>query len=257
MTSRRCVRGGWCRCWRRRVDTRVPFVRDAGERRAAGAAVGRAWPRALRPPGRRRARSTQPRRTACETVEKRGRTAAFSFDEVPEAWDLFSAGAFEDDVAIVNAARSAARPPRVICSVAAGVRDFASRSRTPTASTGSRSGSRAARRGRSSGPRRTSSWPRTAASPSARPTIPLSRRRPARCWRLRCAELAPGVDRDALWARGCRARDDARCAALQDRPRDRRADQDTRRSCCAGDGGAPELWRSSDSDRDRSDVGLR
>jgi ABC-type branched-subunit amino acid transport system substrate-binding protein len=47
-------------------------------------------------------------------------------EEVPQVWELFSAGVFEDDVAIVNQARSARRPPRAVCSIAAGVRDFAS-----------------------------------------------------------------------------------------------------------------------------------
>jgi ABC-type branched-subunit amino acid transport system substrate-binding protein len=46
--------------------------------------------------------------------------------EVPEVWELFSAGVFEDDIAIVNQARSARRPPRAVCSIAAGVRDFGS-----------------------------------------------------------------------------------------------------------------------------------
>jgi len=46
-------------------------------------------------------------------------------DGVPERWDLFSAGRFEDDVAIVRAALACPRPPRTICSIAAGVRDFA------------------------------------------------------------------------------------------------------------------------------------
>ncbi|MGH3718897.1 MAG: ABC transporter substrate-binding protein [Pseudonocardiaceae bacterium] len=42
----------------------------------------------------------------------------------PEAWDLFCAGFFEEDVARVTAARALARRPRLICAVAAGVRDF-------------------------------------------------------------------------------------------------------------------------------------
>jgi ABC-type branched-subunit amino acid transport system substrate-binding protein len=50
---------------------------------------------------------------------------ALSFEDVPEAWDLFCVGTFEDDVAIVNEARSAARRARSLCSIAAGVRDFA------------------------------------------------------------------------------------------------------------------------------------
>ena len=59
-----------------------------------------------------------------ETVAKRTGDGPL-FDDVPESWDLFSAGRFEDDVAIVNDARSASHPPRTICSIAAGVQDFA------------------------------------------------------------------------------------------------------------------------------------
>jgi ABC-type branched-subunit amino acid transport system substrate-binding protein len=40
------------------------------------------------------------------------------------SWDLFSAGTFEEDVALVAAARAASRPPRTIGTVAAGVRGF-------------------------------------------------------------------------------------------------------------------------------------
>jgi hypothetical protein len=40
-------------------------------------------------------------------------------------WDLLSAGAFEDDVATVERALASPSPPRRVCSVAAGVRDFA------------------------------------------------------------------------------------------------------------------------------------
>jgi ABC-type branched-subunit amino acid transport system substrate-binding protein len=39
-------------------------------------------------------------------------------------WDLFCAGTFEEDVALVSAARNSARPPRTIGTVAAGVREF-------------------------------------------------------------------------------------------------------------------------------------
>jgi ABC-type branched-subunit amino acid transport system substrate-binding protein len=59
------------------------------------------------------------------TVEKRTGDGSL-FEDVPEAWDLFSSGRFEDDVAIVKEAQVAPRPPRAICSVAAGVQDFAS-----------------------------------------------------------------------------------------------------------------------------------
>jgi Periplasmic binding protein len=48
-------------------------------------------------------------------------------DEIPsldEGWDLLSAGTYEDDVAAVERALALARRPRLICAVAAGVRDF-------------------------------------------------------------------------------------------------------------------------------------
>jgi branched-chain amino acid transport system substrate-binding protein len=68
----------------------------------------------------------QAERLGLESVEKRADENGVSFEEAPDAWDLFSVGTFEDDVAIVNHASSARRPPRALCSVAAGVRDFAS-----------------------------------------------------------------------------------------------------------------------------------
>jgi ABC-type branched-subunit amino acid transport system substrate-binding protein len=48
-------------------------------------------------------------------------------DDLPaddRPWDLFCAGTFEEDVALVGTAQSAARPPRTIGTVAAGVREF-------------------------------------------------------------------------------------------------------------------------------------
>jgi ABC-type branched-subunit amino acid transport system substrate-binding protein len=42
----------------------------------------------------------------------------------PEAWSLFCAGSFEEDVQTVNRARSLPTPPRTVCAVAAGVREF-------------------------------------------------------------------------------------------------------------------------------------
>src|SRR5215469_5484856 len=46
-------------------------------------------------------------------------------DDRPAVWDLFSVGAFEDDAAVVTRAVNSRRPPRALCSVAAGVREFA------------------------------------------------------------------------------------------------------------------------------------
>jgi hypothetical protein len=46
-------------------------------------------------------------------------------------WDLLSCGVFEDDVATVRRALASPTPPRRVCSVAAGVRDFAGAVATP------------------------------------------------------------------------------------------------------------------------------
>jgi ABC-type branched-subunit amino acid transport system substrate-binding protein len=42
----------------------------------------------------------------------------------PARWDLFSAGSFDEDVALIRRARAARVPPRLVCAVAAGVREF-------------------------------------------------------------------------------------------------------------------------------------
>jgi hypothetical protein len=43
---------------------------------------------------------------------------------LPERWDLLCAGSFEEDLAAVLWARNLRRPPRCICTVAAGIREF-------------------------------------------------------------------------------------------------------------------------------------
>jgi ABC-type branched-subunit amino acid transport system substrate-binding protein len=53
---------------------------------------------------------------------RRGDLANLPTDGRP--WDLFCAGTFEEDVALVRAARTAFVPPRTIGTVAAGVREF-------------------------------------------------------------------------------------------------------------------------------------
>jgi ABC-type branched-subunit amino acid transport system substrate-binding protein len=41
-----------------------------------------------------------------------------------QPWDLFCAGSFEEDIDLIRRARAAGPPPRVVCAVAAGVREF-------------------------------------------------------------------------------------------------------------------------------------
>lgn len=45
-------------------------------------------------------------------------------DDLPDDWTLITAGIFEDDTQAVVCARNLTRPPRIICAVAGGVREF-------------------------------------------------------------------------------------------------------------------------------------
>lgn len=55
----------------------------------------------------------------------RAESGSFPPADLPDDWDLFSAGVFEQDAALVNHAAQLPRPPRRVCTIAAGVRDFA------------------------------------------------------------------------------------------------------------------------------------
>lgn len=64
---------------------------------------------------------------AVEAAEAAGLSVAVLDQDHPPAgaWDLLSAGVYEDDVATVGAAQGMPNPPRYLCSVAAGVASFA------------------------------------------------------------------------------------------------------------------------------------
>ena len=59
-------------------------------------------------------------------AERAAREAGVATAGEPQVdeWDLLCAGSFEEDVAAVRDARALASPPRTLCAVAAGVRDF-------------------------------------------------------------------------------------------------------------------------------------
>jgi hypothetical protein len=63
------------------------------------------------------------RRLGLETVTAAPRAGGV-FEGVPPLWDLLCAARFEEDVVWVEAARRLPSPPRLLCSVAAGVRAF-------------------------------------------------------------------------------------------------------------------------------------
>jgi ABC-type branched-subunit amino acid transport system substrate-binding protein len=53
-----------------------------------------------------------------------GPAGTLLFEDPPGDWILLTAGTFEDDIHTVARARSLSSPPRLICAVAAGVREF-------------------------------------------------------------------------------------------------------------------------------------
>jgi ABC-type branched-subunit amino acid transport system substrate-binding protein len=135
-------------------------------------------------------------------VEALERTTAeaLSFEEVPEAWDLFCAGTFEDDVAIVNEARSAARPARALCSIAAGVRDFAAMIDRPDGMYGIAQWFPGRTANLELGPPEGDFVAAYAHRADALPDYPAVQAAAAATLAVHCAHAAGGVDRSGLWA---------------------------------------------------------
>jgi ABC-type branched-subunit amino acid transport system substrate-binding protein len=133
-----------------------------------------------------------------ETVEKRA-DGGISFDDVPEVWDLFSAGRFEDDVAIVKAARLAEHPPRAICSIAAGVQDFGSEVDEPGGIYGIAQWSPGSDGVAELGPSEDEFIAAYAALAESLPDYPAVQAAAGAVLAFRCAELAGSLDRESLW----------------------------------------------------------
>jgi len=133
-----------------------------------------------------------------EAVEKDAREDEWLADS-PDPWDLLSVGTFEDDVEIVNAAKSASRPPRTLCSVAAGVRDFASIVK-PDGIYGIAQWF-LGREGRPElGPTEAEFVTAYRSEAGCWPDYPAVQAAAAATLAIHCAELAGGVEPVALWA---------------------------------------------------------
>lgn len=137
-------------------------------------------------------------RDGLEAVEKRADDGSV-FDDAPEAWDLFSAGRFEDDVAIVNAARSAPQAPRAICSIAAGVHDFASEVDGPDGIYGIAQWFPGRVEEPELGPAEDDFVSAYVEVAESRPDYPAVQAAAGAVVATRCAELAGSLDREALW----------------------------------------------------------
>jgi hypothetical protein len=133
-----------------------------------------------------------------EVVERKV-DASHAFDHLPPEWDLLSVGTFEDDVAIVNAARLAPRPPRDICSIAAGVSDFASVVKQPDGIYGIAQWFDGCGQEPALGPRASDFVAAFSSSTGARPDYPAMQAVAGALIATHCAELAGSLQRDALW----------------------------------------------------------
>ena len=166
----------------------------------------------------------QAERDGLEAVEHRVGDA-WSFEDAPAAWDLFSCGTFEDDVAIVREAQAAANPPRAICSIAAGVQEFASEVDDVDGIYGiaqwfPRDGERP-----ELGPADAEFVSAYRELAGAEPDYPAVQAAAGAAIATHCAELAGSVDRAALWAAATRAGDDDAARRVRDRPDVGRAGQ--------------------------------
>ena len=156
------------------------------------------------------------------------------FDDAPADWNLFSVGTFEDDVVIVNEARSAARGPRHAAA------------RSPPACVTSRPWSSARRHLRhramvpraaanvaAVGPRRVTSSRPSSKSPAPGRTIPPLQAVAGAVIAVRCARLAEGGAHATRALGGCR-RDLHTSTLLRSRSRSSasRGCRRSRRRCC-------------------------
>jgi ABC-type branched-subunit amino acid transport system substrate-binding protein len=141
----------------------------------------------------------QAHRYGLQAVEMRADEAAVSFEQAPDLWDLFSVGTFEDDAAVVRKARSAPRPPRAACSVAAGVHDFASVVERPDGVYGVAQWFPGRRDRPDVGPDEGDfimAYRHVAGSP---PDYPAVQAAATAALAVRCAEAGGSIERHALW----------------------------------------------------------
>jgi ABC-type branched-subunit amino acid transport system substrate-binding protein len=115
------------------------------------------------------------------------------------AWDLLCAGAFEEDLAAVRWARALARPPRTLCAVAAGVREFGEAAGDPADVLGIAQWLPGAGPGAEVGPGEAEFLAAHARRSAGVPDYPAIQAVAAAALAARCAALAGSADGAALW----------------------------------------------------------
>jgi ABC-type branched-subunit amino acid transport system substrate-binding protein len=114
-------------------------------------------------------------------------------------WDLFCAGSFEEDVGLIRRARASARPPRLMCAVAAGVRDFAGAAGNAEGVFGVGQWFPGAAQAPDLGPAEADFLAGYSALVGALPDYPAAQAAAAAVLAAHCARQAAGTARDLLW----------------------------------------------------------
>lgn len=134
------------------------------------------------------------------------RAARASADEqipppgISAAWDLFSAGVFEQDAELVGKALRSATPPREICAIAAGVREFEHVVNDPDGVFGIAQWFPGSQQDVALGPAEDEFLSAYVGRLGTVPDYPAVQAAAGAVIATHCARLAGGSTRDALWA---------------------------------------------------------
>src|SRR5260370_244533 len=115
-------------------------------------------------------------------------------------WDLFSAGVFEQDAELVSKALRLATPPRLVCAIAAGVREFGRLVKDPDGVFGIAQWFPGARHDVTLGPAEDEFLAAYADRARAVPDYPAVQATAGAVIAAHCAKLADSTDREDLWA---------------------------------------------------------
>jgi hypothetical protein len=128
-----------------------------------------------------------------------GREAPSGPAERPAPWDLLCAGSFEEDVDAVGWARSLPWPPRSICAVAAGVREFGSVAGDPAGIHGLAQWSPGGTSTAGVGPSEADFLGAYRRVTGGEPDYPAVQAAAAAELAVHCREMAGGAEADSVW----------------------------------------------------------
>lgn len=145
-------------------------------------------------------------RQVCAGAESAARAAGLRVcrdlpDAEPgDAWDLLCAGAFEEDLALLKGVRALPHPPRLVCAVAAGVREFGEAMADPEGILGVAQWFPGGDVAPDAGPAERAFLAAYGERTGLLPDYPAVQAVAAASLAVHCARASAGVDRGSLWA---------------------------------------------------------